>query len=160
MAVGAIGIMAFAALQLKSYEVGEQSRFRSAAAFIAVDAYERMASNSQDFAARNVYQGEVGDDWEESSDNSDRRYYILTDCDNADNPCDPDEMAIADIINLKRIAAATLPNGNIAHKKCGTSDDYDCIIVAWNDTADEIEQCSLLDGSGLGDCYILQVKIW
>lgn len=160
MAIGAIGIIAFAGLQLKSFEVGEESRYRSTAGFIATEMVERIFSNSQDYAARQTYQGDIGAFWADAPvDNG--NYNMSNFCLDINTPCTPAELASSDIAAVKSIARATLPNGNISHKKCGAGDAYDCIIVAWNDAADDIVNCTLgTDGSGLNDCYIMQIKVW
>jgi type IV pilus modification protein PilV len=164
MAIGAIGVIAFAALQLRSYEVSEEARYRSHAGFIALEMAERISSNSQDLTARQIYQGDDGDYWTRAPiDNG--AYTIDSFCTKLSEPCNAATLASSDITTVKNIARATLPNGDVGHKKCGDADvtgsKYDCIIVAWNEEADDIQNCSLgTDGSGLNDCYILQIKVW
>ena len=163
MAIGAIGIVAFAGLQLKAGEISVESRQRTIAAFIAEEAAERMSSNSQDLGAVLVYQG-VGGFWgatpADQTGFSDGIYCEI--------PCDAGQMATADIQNLKSLARSSLPNGNITHRRCGggVPASHECIIVTWDDA--DSATCGIREGSsdldddrqGLDECYILQVKIW
>lgn len=162
MAVGAIGVMAFAGLQLKSLEVSGQSQERSTAVFLASEMVERMSSNAQDYGAQQIYQGEVGVYWNQTLDEYDSGLFYTADtdyCFGLGNPCNEAEMAQGDILVMRQMSRALLPNGDMTMHKCGDADVFQCIVVAWEGS--DKNNCSLMmDGSGLDDCFVLQVKIW
>ncbi len=164
MAVGAVGVIAFAGLQLQSFEISEESRNRTVAAQIANEMYERISSNSQDFSARQIYQGDLGTTWLQAANNL-GPFRMTPACVDINNPCTPPQMAIEDILSVKSIAIASLNNGQVRHRRCGAIDPatalpaFDCIVVAWND--EDAANCNVgVDGNGLTDCYVLQIKVW
>lgn len=164
MAIGAIGIVAFVGLQLKAGDLSLESRYRATAAFIADEAIERMTSNSQDNLAKNVYQDSEGS-W--TADPGPRFGYF--DPDYCRVTCSPQQMAEADITNLKRLARNALPNGSITHRQCGDAvgggePPYECIVVTWDDavaaTCGTGDTDTDDDSQGLDECYVLQMKVW
>jgi len=158
MAVGAVGVMAFIGLQLKSVEISEDSRKRANAAYIAEEMAERMMANAQDEAARRRYQGEDGSYWSYTP-SSPGYFFTYNRC--SGTSCEDAAMAAYyDMIEVKTLAAAMLPNGKVGHRKCGTGDTFDCIVVAWEDADTATCSPTGMDGSGVDDCYVLQLKIW
>lgn len=151
MAVGAVGIIAFIGLQLKSMEISEESRQMSNAAYIAQEMAERMMSNSQDFQAQLVYQGDAGSDWDEEP-SDDGFLDQINSCTGLACVVAADAAAF-DIAEVKYLARATLPNGDVGYRKCGVGDAFDCIVVTWED---QNVNCSNVES----DCYVLQLKIW
>ena len=155
MAVGAVGVIAFVGLQLKSVEIAQESHERATAAYIAAEMIERMSMNTQDNNARQVYRGDTDSFWTQAPE--DFGTLVLPDL--CGGVCDPPTRAQMDIREVKRLARAMLPNGDVSHRKCGTNEDFECIVVAWEDA--DINNCNLSgDGSGLQDCFVLQAKIW
>lgn len=155
MAVGAIGIVAFAGLQIKSLEISEESRERATAAYIASEMVERMSMNTQDFSAAQIYRGQIGSFWDDAPE----EFGALVIPDLCGGVCDPETRAGLDIREVKRMARALLPNGDINQYLCGTGNDFNCIVVAWEDA--DPNNCSLqADGAGLEDCFVMQVKLW
>lgn len=165
MAIGAVGIMAFIGLQLKAVEISEDSRKRANAAFLAEEMAERMMSNAQDYSAQRVYRGEAGSYWNQTAYDY-GYFYAPINCMGA--PASPTcsdtnttAAAYYDILEVKYLAKSMLPpNGNIGHRKCGTANAFDCIVVAWDDA--DVNTCTPqgMDGTGVADCYVLQLKIW
>jgi type IV pilus assembly protein PilV len=162
MAVGAVGIMAFVALQLKSLEVSTQAYDRSTAVFLASEMAERMLSNAQDYGAQQVYLDEAGASWSQTLDENNYGVFLIPDtdfCFGLANNCSEEEMAKADILVMRQMSRALLPNGDMTLYKCGGGGVYQCISVAWEDA--NKNDCKLtMSGNGLDSCFVLQVKIW
>lgn len=160
MAIGAIGVMAFAGLQLKSLEISEEAYERSVATFLAIEMVERMSSNAQDYQAQQTYMGDTG--WVWNNPIWDFRQIggfqpPFWNCLGWD--CTPTQMAEGDIDTMRGTTLAMLPNGDMGVYPCGDNDTFQCVVVAWEDA--DRENCNLsMDGSGLEDCFVLQVKIW
>ena len=77
--------------------------------------------------------------------------------------CTPAEMVSYDIRVTKQLAAATLPNGDVAMRQCGGT-PYMCIYVAWNDTSTKNDGSTNACGNSTGsyasltaDCVIMEV---
>ena len=64
------------------------------------------------------------------------------------------------IIEVKNLARVMLPNGNVGYRKCGADNAFDCIVVTWAEADPATCDPKSMDGSGVDDCYILQVKVW
>lgn len=166
MAIGGIGVIAFAGLQLKSYEVSQAARERSNAAFIAHEMMERMLTNSQDFGAQQIYQGTFGGFWNVAPPLAvGNNFSVNSFC--VGVQCTPAQMASSDIQYIKQLAAAMLPQGNVGHRACGINPAdpnlrFECISVAWNGVdPNDAASCRLeVVDDRLRDCYQLQVKIW
>jgi len=159
MAVGAVGVMAFIGLQLKSVEISEQSRNRANAAYIASEMADRMMSNSQDFLARRYYRGETGTYWN-TVWSSPSWMNIYTYCTNSTptstTGCGvPAQVAIWDIYEVKQLAAAMLPNGRVHRKSCGVGNTFDCLVVTWGETIS-----ATCDPETNTSCYVMQLKVW
>ncbi len=161
MAVGAVGVIAFAGLQLKSAEISEESRQRAIAVYLATEMMERMMLNAQDNTAKRYYRGEIAGYWTSKYDYA-PSYAVLSyeACMNSASVCkDPYYRAIYDIYEMKYLASTMLPNGDMRYRACGPGSKFDCIVVTWED-ANPATCGFATDGSGLTDCYILQGLIW
>jgi type IV pilus assembly protein PilV len=160
MALGTLGILAFAALQLKSLEATTQSHERSTAVFLASEMMERMSSNAQDYGAQLRYLGEEGEFWNQTINEYDDNLFATADteyCYGLTSNCTEVDMAAADILVMRQMAKALLPDGDMIVHKCG-NDFYQCIVVAW--LGADRYSCEKKDGLSPDDCFVLQIKIW
>lgn len=125
-----VGVMGFAALQLKSVKVTEETYSRSQAMSIAQDLIERVQVNAEVIAE---YSAEASWSGENAAVTKTCRATTIS---QAETPCTASEMAKADIHETRLIASSMLEQGRVQLLPC--SDKY-CITVAWAKTA-------------LGDC--------
>src|SRR5690606_10702652 len=122
-------------------------------------------SNAQDYNAQLRYTGISTNYWSGSvydyGTGSNWFYipYNLYGCFGLGNTCSEEVIAQSDIYTMRYMDKAMLPNGAILVRSCGDSDNYQCVVVAWNQA--NKNSCTLtMSGSGPADCYIMQVKVW
>lgn len=164
MAVGAVGVMAFIGLQLKAVEISEDTRKRANAAYIAEEMAERMMANSQDYAAKRRYRKEDSSVYWDYPVSHSGYFNMANYCSYGTPPICQDSAAATaafyDIVEVKVLAMHMLPNGNVGYRQCGTDNAFDCIVVTWGEANPATCDPKVMDGSGVDDCYILQVKVW
>lgn len=150
-----IGVMGYAALQVRSVRMSEDTYSRSQAMAIAQDAVERVRSNL------NALGDYYGASWG-GAPTAPASSCIYTG--SAPVACTPTQLAAEDVYQLKTIARSMLPTGSISVQSCA---QLACVIVAWNETvaatstgADTAE-CKQTDVDGTdrgnaGHCVIVQ----
>lgn len=158
MFVGAIGVLAFAALQLTALDLGQETSERAVASSLASELTERMQSSAEDLGAQTVYRDPSV--WGTGALNP---YTIRPeDCLDVTKPCSGAQMALFDVGELRFLAQNQLPNGDIKVDLCGDSGtEFNCITVAWNEG--DINACNIDASSedmGVKDCYKAQVFFW
>lgn len=127
-----IGVMGYAALQLRSVKMSEDTYARSQAMSIAQDAIERVRANVDGLKAEiegssTYLTVNWGADLPAAESRSNCTY---TDAIPAD-PCDASEMVENDVFELRTMASTMLPSGAIAVAPCS---QLTCVTVAWNET--------------------------
>ena len=134
-----VGVMGFAALQLKSVKVTEETYSRSQAMSIAQDLVERVRVNA---LALGTYSS--AESW--SGENSAvAETCRATSVGQAETACTEVQMASADIYESRLIASSMLENGQVQMLPC--SSVY-CITVAWSKTAlANCDQSDFSDGT-------------
>jgi type IV pilus assembly protein PilV len=140
-----IAVIGFVALQVRAMSATGESLYRSQAMSIAQDLSERMRANYGNIAKYRTT------DW---------AVMPTTDCYAA--ACTADNMVSFDIRLAKEVAASTLPNGNVAARKCGGSTNI-CVYVSWGETTTQnggqANACATNTGSYVGtpECVMLEV---
>lgn len=118
-----IGVMGYAALQLRSVKMAEDTYSRSQAMSIAQDTIERIRANVD---ALPTY---LATDWDASL-SAPATPCVFT----ASIPaagCSPADMAANDVFEVRSAAAAMLISGNVSVASCSP---LTCVTVAWSDT--------------------------
>ena len=119
-----IGVMGYAALQLKAVRMTEDTYARSQAMAIAQDMMERIRANVD---ALTDY---TGADWAAAASPYTDVCTVTSGVDTA-TPCTPAQVAADDVHESARMASSMLPAGKIAVTPC---DKLTCVVVAWNQT--------------------------
>lgn len=139
----AITVIGFAGLQVRALSATNQASDRTQAMAIAQDMAERMRANRSAVAYTSA--------WDVSASTA-------VACET--NTCTVEQMAKYDIRQISDLAAATLPNGQIARAQCPNRTNS-CIYVSWNTTTPTIgttaTDCSTSTGlymSFASDCVI------
>ena len=142
----AVAVIGFAALQVKAVSTTNTAVYRTQGMAIAQELAERIRVNYGQTAAYRAA------DWS---------VLPVKECLTA--TCTPAEMVSYDIRVTKQLAAATLPNGDVAMRQCGGT-PYMCIYVAWNDTNTKNDGSTNACGTSTGsyaslaaDCVIMEV---
>lgn len=118
-----IGVMGYAALQLRSVKMSEDTYSRSQAMAIAQDAIERVRANIDGLPAY------LATNWGGALVAPATR---CTDTETIpDTPCTAEQMAANDVYELRTMANTMLPTGTIAVSPCN---QLTCVTVAWNET--------------------------
>jgi type IV pilus assembly protein PilV len=121
----AIGVVGFAALQVRSMQTSGDSYYRTQAMAIAQDLAERYRANSLDAAAVTAYRNT--NNWPPV--NTTAVTAAPTGC--MTGNCTATQMAAFDIAGARFSAATMLPQGLIRMENCLASDKL-CIYVAWD----------------------------
>lgn len=127
-----VGIVGFAALQLKSVRQIEGTYSRSQAMSIAQDLIERAKANVAP-AAREYYL--TGNNWTGDVSNPGQCYHTAS-APSVTDACSPLQMAQADVYEVRNSLTNLLSNGKIDLATC---DELLCVTVAWDQT--EIDSC-------------------
>ncbi|MFZ5560102.1 MAG: type IV pilus modification protein PilV [Pseudomonadota bacterium] len=121
----AIGVVGFAALQLRSMQTSSDSYARTQAMAIAMDLAERVRANSLDPAAVTAYRNDAN--WPPT--NTTAVTAAPVNC--MTGNCDSVTMATFDIDSARFSAATLLPQGLVRMEACRLSDKL-CIYVSWD----------------------------
>lgn len=148
-----IGIMGFAALQLKSVHLTEETYSRSQAMSIAQDFVERARANFSPKARERYLQagqwtGDIPDDAPSC---------VLTERKpTKQDSCTEVDMASSDIAATRTHAGSVLQNGNVGFEECG---NLYCVTVAWAETSVEsCDQGSFADGSRGAEAHCVTLE--
>ncbi|MDO8331476.1 MAG: type IV pilus modification protein PilV [Fluviicoccus sp.] len=143
----AVAVIGFAALQVRALTTTNTAVYRAQAVGIAQELAEKMRANYSQLAA---YRGA---NWD-----------ALPAQDCQAGVCTPAEMVSYDIRSSKMLAAAALPNGNVAARPCAAVNSLVCIYVSWNETTTAntgaVNACGATSGSYAGlaaECVIMEV---
>ncbi|MBA57222.1 MAG: type IV pilus modification protein PilV [Pseudomonadales bacterium] len=150
--VFAVGIVGFAALQLKSVRQVEETYSRSQAMSIAHDFIERARAN---FSEESKAYYETASSW--SGQLNDPGSCVVTGetPENAD-ACTSRKMAEADVYEVRTSASNLLLNGSIGFAEC---DSVYCVTVAWGETSlADCDQDSFADGERQSDSHCIKVE--
>lgn len=112
-----VAVIGFAGLQVRALSTTNSAMYRTQAASIAQEFGERMRMNP---AGRATYV----DAWDVTAVAANK---CVTDT------CTPVQMAQFDMRTMSELAAATLPNGQIAVAQCINRTNL-CVYVSWNQT--------------------------
>ena len=118
-----IGVMGYAALQLKAVRMTEDTYARSQAMAIAQDMMERIRANVD---ALSNY---TGANWTSAGASAPAITCTVTHNVDTATPCTPAQIADNDVYQSVRMASSMLPTGKIAVTPC---DKLTCVVVAWN----------------------------
>lgn len=152
----AVGVVGFAALQLRAVQTSGDSYFRTQAMSIAQDLAERVHSNPSEMA----YYLTAGN-WPTTSQNT-APVTCMT------GNCTTNQMAVFDAESVRFAAQTLLPQGLISMQTCQDS-VMNCIYVAWDGlqpTAGASGQCVGTNGAYLSPpanrpslpCIMLEVQ--
>lgn len=122
----AVGMLAMAALQSSSAQLGKDAEFRAIASELALSFGESVKANSGGAAAYTSPSDAFALPAPEVA--------LLTNCDSAAQVCTNAQIAAQDISRLQALALARLPNGQIDLRfipAAGTNPSYIDLYVAW-----------------------------
>jgi len=125
-----VAVIGFAGLQVRALNTTNSAMYRTQGASIAQELGERMRMNP---AGRATYAGA----WNLTAVSADKCVV---------DTCTPVQMAQYDIRTMSELAAATLPNGQVAVRQCINRTNL-CVFVSWNETA-------TTEGSGPPHCVL------
>lgn len=120
-----VGVMGYAALQLRSVKMSEDTYSRSQAMAIAQDAIERVRGNVDGLP--NYYTT----NWNADLPAADSRTSCTYTNSIPATPCSAEDMVANDVFELRTTARTMLPAGTIAVTAC---EQLSCVTVAWNET--------------------------
>ena len=118
-----IGVMGYAALQLRSVKMSEDTYSRSQAMAIAQDAIERVRANIDGLPTY------LATNWGAELAAPATRCTYTDDIPAA--PCNATQMVANDVYELRTTVNSMLPTGAIAVAPCN---QLTCVTVAWNET--------------------------
>lgn len=150
--VFAVGIVGFAALQLKSVRQIEETYSRSQAMSIAHDFIERARVN---FSEESKEYYETASSW--SGLLNDPGSCVVTGerPENTD-ACTSRKMAEADVYEVRTSVATLLLNGRMSFAEC---ESVYCVTVAWGETSlADCDQGSFADGERQSDSHCIKVE--
>lgn len=143
-----IGVMGYAALQVRSVKMSEDTYSRSQAMAIAQDVIERIRANVDalpDYLAAN---------WEaELTEPAASCVYTSA---VPETGCTASTMATHDIYSVRTIARTMLPSGSVDVAAC---EQLTCVTVAWSDTTTAAcNQSEIEDGDrgSNANCVVLE----
>lgn len=143
----AVAVIGFAALQVRALTTTNTAVYRAQAVGIAQELAEKVRANYSQLA---LYSG--------------ANWAVVPAQDCQAVICTPAEMVNYDIQSSKLLAAAALPNGNVAARPCAAVNTLMCIYVSWNDTTTANtgtpNACGATSGSYAGltaECVIMEV---
>lgn len=148
----AVGIVGFAALQLKSVRQVEDTYSRSQAMSIAHDFIERARVNispeSQEYYL-------LPSSW--TGDLNDPGDCVLTgEVPTENNACEQLDLARADVYEIRSGLSNFLLNGKMNFAAC---DQVFCVTVAWGETQiDDCDQLSFAEGQSQADAHCIRVE--
>lgn len=149
-----IGIMGYAALQLKSVSLTEETYSRSQAMSIAQDLIERARVNFSDAAkARYLAADNWAGDIPEAAPVSCVQTQSLP---SSEHFCSTAEMADQDIVDTRKQAAQVLSDGKVLFDQC---ESIYCVTVAWGDTSvADCDQTDFADGVRTANAHCVIVE--
>lgn len=150
--VFAVGIVGFAALQLKSVRQVEETYSRSQAMSVAHDFIERARANLT--AESQAYYLQPSS-W--SGDLNDPGDCIVTGAaPSAADACESEQMARSDVYEVRSSLSGLLVNGKMNYAAC---DQVYCVTVAWGETQlGDCDQASFADGERQSDAHCVRVE--
>lgn len=137
-----IGVMGYAALQLRAVRMTEDTYARSQAMSIAQDAIERIRANSH------ALERYTGADWQADPAEPAVTCTFTNQAPAAAASCSAEQLAAVDIYELHNTVRSSLPSGSIAVEAC---EQLACVIVAWNGTDASACDESDVDDNDRGD---------
>lgn len=138
-----IGVMGFAALQLRAIDTTSVTYSRTQAMAIARDLVERININPE--AWPQGY-GDSSDNW--SASISDDPNVCMAQGDGDPPNCNGDQMASADVNDVRKTANDFLFDGAVVVEENCRNEQVACVIVTWNGTT--LENCDP-DSVSVGD---------
>lgn len=150
--VFAVGIVGFAALQLKSVRQVEETYSRSQAMSIAHDFIERARVNNSPnipeyYLEPSSWTGEL---------NNPGDCIVTGDVPAAADACGSLEMARSDVYEVRSSLRTLLVNGKMNFATC---DEVYCVTVAWGETSlGDCNQSSFADGQRQSDAHCVRVE--
>lgn len=147
MLVLGIGVMGYAALQLRAVKMTEDTYSRSQAMAIAQDLVERIKVNINAEATYTAAASWTGDLVEQSC--------FVASPDPVSRPCTDLQVAAADIYETRLTAQSMLPTGSVAVVPCAS---VTCVTVAWNETTTaDCDESQIVDGErgANANCVVL-----
>ncbi len=156
MLVLGIGVMGYAALQLKSVQMTDESYDRTQALFIAKDLIERVRANSSSVSLATYTNG---DHWTGAmATNVPLNCTVSTGTASEINRCSAEALALEDIAQTRDLVRSFLAFGKIALVPC--SQVY-CVTVAWNESSiDNCDQSLFSDGARDQNAHCVTVEFY
>ena len=155
-----IGVLGFAALQVRALDTTGFSHFRAQAAVLAADLAERvrmadtgLAINHNNYEVATWWdpaQTEIPEDppasWTQGTETC---IYAAI----ATPGCTEANLVRADVMEVQFMARQLLPAGNVSVRACEAGSDLTCVFVAWR--GQDSRDCELGDGNA--QCLGVQV---
>lgn len=163
MAIMAVGVLGFAAIQVRAVQASGGSYYRSQAMEIAQDAAERMLVNSAEIANYKLV-ANWPDTFPPAVVSS-----PSTSCTGVSNRTAA-QLRACDIQDIQYNAQALLPAGMVRIEKCqglAAGSAIDCIYVSWNGTLPRVRPSATVDKSCVlstgvyvvdADCIMLEMQ--
>ena len=149
-----VGVMGYAALQLKSVRLSEETYSRSQAMSVAQDFIERVRVNFNEaskarYVAAASWTGEVAESAPVSCVQTQSKPGL-------DHFCTQAQMADQDIFDARTHVAQVLADGKMQFSQC---DNVYCVTVAWADTTvDTCDQADFADGARTANAHCVIVE--
>lgn len=146
-----IGVLGFAALQVRALDTTGVSHFRAQAAVLAADLSERVRMATVDRTLT-----EILAEWESNTAVPTVLPTGSATCIStvvAVGGCTSAQLVASDVRELRFLASQLLPGGNIDVRACDAASTLACVFVAWR--GQQAVDCAAGDGNP--DCLSLQV---
>lgn len=146
-----IGVLGFAALQVRALDTTGVSHFRAQAAVLAADLSERMRMAVADQTTAQILAtwGAITAIPATLPTGTDTCMSTVA----AVGGCTPAELVAADVRELRFLADQLLPAGNVDVRACDVGSELICVFIAWR--GQQSVDCEAGDGNP--DCLSLQV---
>ncbi len=147
-----VGIVGFAALQLKSVRQVEETYSRSQAMSIAHDFIERARANFSDDSQEYYL---LASSWSGQLNNP-GSCVVTGDTPDDSDACTSRKMAESDVYEVRTSVSSLLLNGRMSFAEC---DSVYCVTVAWGETSlAECDQGSFANGERQSDAHCIKVE--
>lgn len=146
-----IGVLGFAALQVRALDTTGVSHFRAQAAVLAADLSERVRMATADQTTAQILAT-----WAATTNIPTVLPTGSSTCIStgvAVGGCAPAQLVASDVREMRFLAAQLLPAGNVDVRACDAGSELTCVFVAWR--GQESADCE--SGDGNPDCLSLQV---
>lgn len=153
-----IGVMGFAALQLRAVDTTSTTYSRTQAMAVARDLIERINVNPDAWPSG---YGDTSDNWTVDISEAPNACMVSESAGTPD--CDSDAMALADVNDIRRTVDEFLFDGDVVVEENCRDEQVACAIVTWNGTS--LEDCdpdsiSVSDNADNSNANCVIVEFW